>query len=188
MASNEVRTGGLDVVPDRDTVEKHGLCTINDELSRVEEGLAHGLELGDVVGADFLAVLQCGSNLGDELTKLINAGSNLVEGAVFEVLDSGGHVGDEWVDILDASLKAINVLFCESTDEDAINELNHLKNTHSVLFISVREDVIPTTAPVTTALAIVFALVAPITIRPKRAGFTATIKWRSSAASSLFLG
>ena len=137
-ASNEVLVSGLDVVVDRDTVEKHVLCRVDEELLGVEEGVAHFLELGDIVGADLLAVLHGGADSGDEVAELVNTGGNLVEGAGLEVLHGGGHVAGEGVDILDASLEAGNVLGLECTNEDSVDQLDNVlsdfKFTSNVVF------------------------------------------------------
>ena len=167
LAGDEVCVGGLDVLPDRDTVEDNVVHGVNDELLGVEEGVAHGLELGDVVGADLLAVLHSGSNLGDELAELVDAGGNLVEGASLEVFDSGFHVGDERVNILDASLKAVNVLGLEGANEDTIDKLDNLKSRDSGIVIIrciITSGVIFLRAPVATARTIVRASIAPVAI------------------------
>ena len=128
LASHEVGVSGLDVIVDGDTVEKHVLRGVDDKLLGVEEGVAHALELCDVVGADLLAVLHSGGNLGDELAELVDTSGNLAEGALLEVLHGGVHVADEWVDVLDASLKVVNMLSRECTDEDTVDQLGHIED------------------------------------------------------------
>ena len=155
----EVLVGLLDVIVDGDTIEKHVFHGVNDEFLGVAEGIAHGLELIEVFG-NLSTVFHRGSYLRDELTKLINALGNLVEAAVLEVFDSSFHDGDEWVDVLDERFKVVNVLGFESTDDDAINELSHVKSCPFNVFR------VRWWAPVSTALAVVFTRIAPVTIRP----------------------
>ena len=104
---------------------------VDKKLLGMEEGITHVLELGDIFRADLFAVLHGGANLGYELAELVDTSSNLVEGAGFKVLHSGGDVGDEGVDILDASLKVINVLSLECTNEDTVDQLDHIKSRDS---------------------------------------------------------
>ena len=104
---------------------------VDKKLLGMEEGITHVLEFGDIVRADLLAVLHGGANLGYELAELVDTSSNLVEGAGFKVLQSGGDVGNEGVDILDASLKVINVLSLECTNEDTVDQLDHVKSRDS---------------------------------------------------------
>ena len=129
-AVREVLGSGLDLIVDRYAVEKHVLCRVDDEPLGVEEGVAHLLQLGYVIGADLLTVLHGGGDLGYELAELVDASGNLVEGAGLEVLNGSGHMGDEGVDVLDASLKAVNMLSLESTNEDTVDHLGHIKDSH----------------------------------------------------------
>ena len=93
----------------------------------MKEGISHVLEPCYVIRADLLAIFHSGAYLGDEFAELVDTRSNLVERAGFKVLHSGGDVGNEGVDILDASLKVINVLSLECTNEDTVDQLNHIE-------------------------------------------------------------
>ena len=129
-AGREVLGSGLDLVVDGYAVEEHVLSRVDDEPLGVEEGVTHFLKFGDIIGADLLTVLHGGGDLGYELAELVDASGNLVEGAGLEVLNGSGHMGDEGVDVLDASLKAVNVLSLESTNEDTVDHLGHIKDSH----------------------------------------------------------
>ena len=129
-SGSEVLVSGLNVIVDGHAVEKHDLHRVNDELLRVKEGVAHILEFCDIVGANLLAVLYSGANLGYELAELVDTCSNFFKGAILKVLHGCGYVGDEGVDIFGAILKVINVLNLESANEDTINKLNHVKIRH----------------------------------------------------------
>ena len=101
---------------------------VDEELLGVEEGIAHALELCDIIGADLLTVLHRGGDLGDELAELVDASGNLAEGALLEVLHGGVHVADEWVDVLDASLKVVDMLGRECTDDGPVDQLGHVED------------------------------------------------------------
>ena len=113
------------------SIEEHALHRFDHQLLGVAEGVAHLLELGGVVGADLLAVLHGRADLREELAELVDASGDAVEGAILEVLHCGGDVGDEGVDILDAGLEAVHVLDLEGADEDAVDQLGHVKRRDS---------------------------------------------------------
>ena len=93
----------------------------------MKEGITHVLELSDVIRADLLAVFHSGAYLGDELAELVDTSGNLVEGSVLKVLHSGVHMRDEGVDVLDASLKVVNMLNLKCTNEDTVDQLDHIE-------------------------------------------------------------
>ena len=128
-AASDVQGSGLDLVVDGHAVEEHVLSRVDDEPLGVEEDIAHFLELVDVIGADLLTVLHGGGDLGDEMAELVNASGNLVEGSSLEVLNGVGNMTDEGVDVLDASLEVVNVLCLESTYEDTVDQLSHIKDS-----------------------------------------------------------
>ena len=101
----------------------HALYRIDEELLGLQEGVAHVLKLGDVVGADLLAVLHDRADPGEELSELVDASADLAGGALLKGFHCSGDVGGEGVDILDAGPEAVHVLDLESADEDAVDQL-----------------------------------------------------------------
>ena len=118
----------LDILVDCDAIDLDVVEGVDDQSLGVEEGHAHVLERRDVLSTDLRAILKDYSNLSDELTELVYAVGNLGVRAILEISDSLLHVGDQWVEILHASLQVFNVFSLEGTDKDAIDELRNLKS------------------------------------------------------------
>ena len=183
LGVTKVSGGGLDVVVDGDTVEKHVLSSVNEEMNGVEEGITHFLKLCDVVARhDLLTVLHGGADLSEEFAKFVDTSGNLVEGAILKVSESGLQVGNKGADILDASFDVGDAFSFECAKDDTLDHFEHILS--SALFntgINIKGR--PSFAPVSAALAIVFASIAPITSRPERAFFAATVERICYAAS-----
>ena len=182
-ASSEVLGSGLNLVVDGYAVEEHVLRRVDDEPLGVAEGVAHFLKLGDIIVADFIAVLHGGGDLGDERAELIDASGNLVEGAILEVLESGFQVGNKGADILDASFNVGDAFGFECAKEDTFDHLEHILS--SAFFntdIHIKDAWAAT--PVSTAVAIVFVSIAPIASRPERAFFATFVGWVNCYAAS----
>ena len=131
LASLHVLSSGLDVLVDLNTVVEDLLLSVNNQLLGVEEGLAHLLESLSIFGADLGAVLHANADFLDEKTELVDTISDLAEGAVFEVLDSLGHVNDERVDVLDASVEVLNMFNLKSTNQESVNKLGDFKRSNA---------------------------------------------------------
>ena len=130
LFSIEVVVSGLDVVVDVGAVDLNHLF-IDFEILGVEEGVANVLELCGVFGAYLVTALHLRGDLGVEQSELVDASGHLVGGAFIEFLNGDGDVTDEGVDILDACLKVLNVLNLESSSEDTVNQLSHVRSRHS---------------------------------------------------------
>ena len=125
----EVVVSGRHVVVYLDAVNHHTLF-IDGESLGVDEGVAYVLELCDAIGANLVTALHGGGDLGVEITELEDGRGHLVGGAFLKVIHGGSDVSDEGVDILDACLKAINVLNLEGPNEDTVNQLSHIRSRH----------------------------------------------------------
>ena len=72
------------------------------------------------------------AHLRDEKTELVDAVSDLAEGAVLEVCNGLGHVSDERVDILDASVKVFDFLNFECTNKETVDQLGDLEGRYAL--------------------------------------------------------
>ena len=125
----EVVVSSPHIVVYLDTVNHHTLF-IDGESLWVDEGVAYVLELCDAIIANLVTALHGGGDLGVEITELEDGRGHLVGGAFLKVIHGGSDVSDEGVNILDACLKAINVLNLESSNEDTVNQLSYIRSRH----------------------------------------------------------
>ena len=153
----------------------------------MKEGIAHFLQLCDVVAGDnLLTVLHGGGNLRNKVAKFVNSGGNLVEGAVLEVIDSGFQVSDEGIDVLDARDNVGNALSLKCTNEDTFDDIDHVDSSAFFITSIEIEDIVRFTAPVSTLLAIGFAFIAKIASGPERAFSAAQIGAREGCYAAVF--